>query len=61
MKSKEVNYKSKKFCHMCKKMTTHEPDPSTAITYYAKKPHIPWQCVVCYPAALDKLHQKKLQ
>jgi hypothetical protein len=53
--------KSKKFCNICKKLTIHEPDASTAITYYGKKPNVPWQCVVCYPTSLDKLHPKELQ
>ena len=53
--------KSKKFCHMCKKITPHEPDASTAITYYGKKPHIPWQCTICYPTSLDKLYPKELK
>ena len=60
MKSKEVNYKSKKFCHMCKKITPHGKDASCAITCYGKKPHIPWQCNICYPASLDKLLSTKL-
>lgn len=53
--------KSKKFCNTCKKLTIHKPDASLAITNYGKKPHIPWQCVVCYPTFLDKLPNKKLQ
>jgi len=55
MKSKEVNYKSKKFCHMCKKITPHGKDASCAITNYGKNPYIPWQCTICYPTSLDKL------
>ena len=61
MKSKKFCYKSKKFCNMCKKITPHGKDASLAITNYGKKPHIPWQCVVCYPTFLDKLPNKKLQ
>jgi hypothetical protein len=61
MKSKKVDYKSKRFCHVCKKITSHEPDASTAITYYGKTPHVPWQCTICYPTSLDKLYPKELK
>jgi hypothetical protein len=61
MKSKKVDYKSKRFCHVCKKITPHEPDASTAITYYGKTPHVPWQCTICYPTSLDKLYPKELK
>lgn len=53
--------KSKKFCNVCKKITPHEPEVSSTITYYGKKPHISWQCVICYPTSLDKLYPKELK
>lgn len=55
MKLKKVEYKSKKFCNVCKKITPHGKDASLAVTYYGGKPNIPWQCTICYPTSLDKL------
>lgn len=60
MKSKKIDYKIKKFCHMCKKITVHGEDASVAITYYGGKAHIPWQCTICYPDSLDKIQSTKL-
>ena len=45
---------------MCKKITPHGKDASCAITYYGNKPHIPWQCLACYPDSLDKMQDPKL-